>query len=88
MKQYDNRVHTSTKLTPIHASLRKNEGYVYHNLLDKRKKTKPKNNIGDSVWTADLQKTFFESDTTSWSYLLHINTKILTDTIPSYQIDN
>ena len=35
-KQYNNRVHSSTKLTPIQASLKKNEGYVYKNLLDKR----------------------------------------------------
>ena len=28
----------STKLTPIQASLKRNEGYVYKNLLDKRKK--------------------------------------------------
>ena len=35
-KQYNNKVHSSTKLTPIQASLKKNEGYVYKNLLDKR----------------------------------------------------
>ena len=40
-KQYENRVHTSTKLTPIQAPLKKNEGYVYHTLLDKSKKIKP-----------------------------------------------
>ena len=28
-KQYNNRIHSSTKLTPIQASLKKNEGYVY-----------------------------------------------------------
>ena len=37
-KHYNNRIHSSTKLTPIQASLKKNEGYVYKNLLDKRKK--------------------------------------------------
>ena len=31
-KQYNNRVHSSTKLTPIQASLKKNEGFVYKNL--------------------------------------------------------
>ena len=41
-KQYNNRTHSSTKLTPIQASLKKNEGYVYNNLLDKRKKSKTK----------------------------------------------
>ena len=37
-KQYNNGVHSPTKLTPIQASLKKNEGLVYRNLLDKRKK--------------------------------------------------
>ena len=37
-KQYNNRVHTSIELTLIQASLEKNEGYVYKNLLKKRKK--------------------------------------------------
>ena len=41
-KQADNRIHNSTKLTPIQASLKKNEGYVYKKLLDKRKKNKTK----------------------------------------------
>ena len=36
-KQYINRVYSSPKLTPIQASLKKNEGFVYNNLLDKRK---------------------------------------------------
>ena len=41
-KQYSNRIHSSTKLTQIEASLKKKEGYVYHNLSDKRKKIKAK----------------------------------------------
>ena len=67
-KQYNERIHSSTKLTPIQASLKKNEGYVNKNILDKRKKIKPKYEIGDLVRTADLTKTFSKSDTTSWSY--------------------
>ena len=41
-KQYNNKVHSSTKLSPIQASLKKNEGFVYKNLIDKRKKNKTK----------------------------------------------
>ena len=41
-KQYKNRIHSSTKLTPIQASLKKNEGLVFENLLDKRKNKTPK----------------------------------------------
>ena len=75
-------------MTPIQASLRKNEGYVYKNLLDKRKKIKPKYEIDDLVRTADLKKTFSKSDTTNWSYKLYKSTEIVNDTIPSYKIDN
>ena len=87
-KQYNNRVHSSTKLSPKDASLKKNEGLVYKNLLDKRKKVKPKYEIGDLVRTADLKKTFSKGDTTNWSYKLYKITEIINDTIPSYRLDN
>ena len=83
-KQYNNRVDTSTKLSPKDASLKKNEGFVYKNLLDKRKKVKPKFQINDLVRTADLKKTFSKSDTTNWPYKLYKITEIINDTIPSY----
>ena len=87
-KQYNNRIHSSTKLTPIQASLKKNEGYVYKILLDKRKKIKPKFQINDLVRVADLKKTFSKGDTTNWSYKLYKITEIINDTIPTYHIDN
>ena len=87
-KQYNNRIHSSTKLSPKDASLKKNEGYVYKNLLDKRKKIKPKFKINNLVRTADLKKTFSKGDTTNWSFKLYKITEIINDTIPSYKIDN
>ena len=87
-KQYNNRIHSSTKLTPIKASLKKNEGFVYKNLLDKRNKIKAKYQINDLVRTADLKKTFSKGDTTNWSYKLYKITEIINDTIPSYKINN
>ena len=87
-KQYINRIHSSTKLTPIQASLKKNEGYVYKNLLDKRKIIKPKFQINDLVRTADLKKTFSKGDTTNWSYRLYKITETFNDTIPIYKINN
>ena len=87
-KQYNNRIHSSTKLTPIQASLKKNEGIVYKNFLDKRKKVTPKFQINDLVRTADLKKTFSKGYTTNWSYKLYKITEIINDTIPGYHIDN
>ena len=52
-KQYNIRIHSSTKLSPKDASLKKNEGFVYKNLLDKRKKLKPKFQTNDLVRVAD-----------------------------------
>ena len=75
-------------MTPIQASLKKNEGYVYKNLLDKRKKITPKFQINDLVRVADLKKTFSKGDTTNWSYKLYKITEIKKDTVPAYKIDN
>ena len=65
-----------------------NEGYVYKNFSDKRKKKKPKFQINDLIRTADLKKTFSKGDMTNWSYKLYKVTEIINDTIPSYKIDN
>ena len=86
-KQYNNRVHTSTKLSPKDASFKKNQGFVYNNLLDKRKNVKPKFQINNLVRTADLKKTFAKADTTLWSYKLYRVKEIFNVTIPTYRID-
>ena len=87
-KQYNNKVNSSTKLTPIQASSKKDGGYVYKISLDKRKKIKPKYEIGDLVRTADLKKTFSKGDTTNWSYKIDKIREIVNDTIPSHKINN
>ena len=85
---YNNRIHSSTRLSPKDGSLKKNEGIVYKNLLDKRNKIKPKFQIDDLVRTADLRdKHFLKSDTTNWSYKLYKITEIVKDTIPTYRLD-
>ena len=65
-KQYNDRVHISTKSTPIKASLKKNEAFVYKNSLYKRKKVKPMFQLNDLVRVADLKRTLSEGDTTNW----------------------
>ena len=86
-KQFNNRIHSSTKLTPIQASLKKNECYVYNYLIDKQEKTKTKLQVNDLVRTADIKKTFSKRDTTNWSYKLYKITEIIKDTVPAYKID-
>ena len=87
-KQYNNKVHSSTKLSPKDASLKKNEGFAYKSLLDKRMKITPKFQLNDLVRTADLKRTFSKGETTNWSYKLFKITEIINDTIPSYKINN
>ena len=58
-KQNNYRIHSSTKLTPVQASLKKNEGFVYKNFLDKRKKIIPKFAVDNLVRTADLKTNVF-----------------------------
>ena len=87
-KQYNNRVHTSTKLSPKDASFKKNEGYVHKNLSDKRKKVEPKFQVNDPVSVADSKKIISKGDTTNWSYKLYRITEIKNDAKPFYKIDS
>ena len=75
-------------MTPTQASLKKNEGYVYNTLLDKRKKIKPKFQVNNLVKTTELKRTFSKGDTTDWSYKLYKITETINDAIPSYKTDN
>ena len=86
-KPYNNRIYSSTKLTPIEASLTKNEGYVYYNFLEKRKKRKPKVEDHHLVRTTDSRRTFSNGDIVNWSYKFYKITDIIKDTIPSYHND-
>ena len=49
---------SSAKLTPIQATSKEKQGYVYQILLDQRKKIKPKFQIGNLVSTTDIKRTF------------------------------
>ena len=85
--KYNNKIHSSTKMTPIQASKKSNESEVYTNLQDKRKKRKPKYNLGDLVRTADKRNIVSKGDSTNCSDKLYTITEIIDDTIPSYRID-
>ena len=88
-KQKNNRIHSSTKLSPMQCSLKTNEGNVYRNLLHKRKKIKPKFKMGNIGRTAELKKAFSKGDISNRSYMLiEFTKKNINDTIPSYYIDS
>ena len=87
IKQYNNTIHRSTKMTPNQASKKSNEKTVYSNLQDKRRKLIPKYKLGQLVRTADNKKVFSKGDSTKYSYKLYTITEVIHDTIPSYRID-
>ena len=87
IKKYNNTIHSSTKMTPIHASKKINEKLVFSNLRDDRVKRQPKFKIGQLVRTADIKKVFSKGDSTNYSYKIYTITEIIHDTIPSYRID-
>ena len=87
IKQYNNTIHSSTKMTPIQASKKANEKVVYTNLQDKRVKQKPKFKLGDLVRAADIKRVFSKGDSTNYSYQLYTVTEIIYDTIPTYRIN-
>ena len=85
IKQYNNTIHHSIKMTPIQASKKSNQKLVYSNLQDKRRKLNPKNKLGQLVRTADIKRVFNKGDSTIYSYKLYTITEIMHDTIPSYR---
>ena len=87
IKQYNNNIHSSTKMKPIDASKKSNEKEVFSNLQDKRKILNPKYKLGQLVRTADIKRVFSKGDSTNWSYKLYTITEVIHDTIPAYRID-
>ena len=87
IKQYNNTIHHSIKMTPIQASKKSNEKEVYSNLQDDRQKQTPKYKLGQLVRTADIKRVFSKGDSTNYSYEVYTITEVIYATIPSYRIN-
>ena len=87
IKQYNNTIHYSFKMTPVEASRTIKENKVYFNPKDKREFRKPKFKLGQLVRTADINRVFSKGDSTTYSEKLYTITEIIHDTIPSYRIN-
>ena len=69
VEDYNNTVHSSTKLTPKEASKKKNELTVWRNLYPDRFKINdltPKFSVGDEVRITKKKKVFEKGYTTRW----------------------
>ena len=87
IKQYNNAIHSSIKVTPNQASEKINEKLVYNNLKDNREIQKPKFQVGQLVRSADIKRVFSKGYSTNWGYILHGITEVIHNTLPSYRID-
>ena len=87
IKQYNNTIRHSIKMTPNQASKKSNEKIAYSNLKDRRVKQQPKFKLGQLVRTADIKKVFSKGDSTNYSYKLYKISEVIHDTIPSFRID-
>ena len=70
VEDYNNTVHSSTKLTPTDASKEENELKVWRNLYPDRYKTSrlnPKFSVGDEVRITKKKKVFEKGYTTRWT---------------------
>ena len=70
VEDYNNTVHSSTKLTPIDASKKENELTVWRNLYPDRYKINnltPKFSVGDEVRITKKKKVFEKGYTTRWT---------------------
>ena len=75
IKQYNNTIHHSTKMTPNQTSKKPNEKMVYTNLQDRRVRQKPKFKLGQPVPTADIKRVFSKRDSTNYSYKIYTKQK-------------
>ena len=87
IKNYNNTIHHSIKMTLVQASKKSNEKLVYNNLKDNREIQKPNYKLAQLVRTADIKNVFSKGDSTNYSYKLYTITEVIHDTIPSYRID-
>ena len=89
VEDYNNTVHSSTKLTPIEASKKKNELTVWRNLYPDRFKIHdltPKFSVGDQVRISKKKKTFEKGYTTRWTEEIFTITKIQNTNPITYKI--
>ena len=89
VEDYNNTVHSSTKLTPVEASKKKNELTVWRNLYPDRLKIHdltPKFSVGDEGRISKKKKTFEKGYTTRWTEEIFTITKIQNTNPITYKI--
>ena len=88
VKDYNNTVHSSIKMTPVEASKLENESIVYKNLYPEEevKKEKPKFKIGDRVRISKKKDKFEKGFTTRWRREIFVIEQVLNTSPVTYRI--
>ena len=89
VEDYNNTVHSSTKLTPVEASKKKNELTVWMNLYPDRYKINditPKFSVGDEVRISKNKAVFEKGYTTRWTEEIFTITKIQNTNPVTYKL--
>jgi ribosomal protein S24E len=89
VSKYNNTKHSSIKMTPAEASLKKNESKVCRNLYESYPETEtiePKFAIGDRVRITKKKKTFEKGYTPRWTEEVFAISKIQYTKPPTYKI--
>ena len=90
VEDYNNTVHSSTKLTPVEASKKKNELTVWRNLYPDRLKIQqpitPKFSVGDEVRITKKKEPFEKGYTTRWTEEIFTITRIQNTKPITYKI--
>ena len=90
VKNYNNTVHSSIKMTPVEASKLKNEITVYKNLYPEKEEKikKPKFKVGDRVRITKKKGKFEKGYTTRWTKEIFVIVKVLNTNPITYKIND
>ena len=88
VKNYNNTVHSSIKMTPVEASKLENELTVYKNLYPEKEEKikKPKFKVGDRVRITKKKGKFEKGYTTRWTKEIFVIEKVLNTNPVTYKI--
>jgi hypothetical protein len=91
LKIYNNKVHSTTGMSPVKASKKENEKEVLQNTLDKTRSIpigKTKFKIGDKVRISRMKATFEKGYLPNWSEELYVIQKVQKTIPATYKLKN
>ena len=91
LKRYNNKVHSTIKMTPSDASKKKNEAQIHESVFSekpRKKKHKPKYKVGDIVRISRWKGTFEKGFAPNWSTEIFMVRKVFPTIPPMFQLED